>query len=455
MSSLFAALGVSVSGLSAQSAALGNISDDLSNAQTTGFKTIGTQFESLVTASSATDNSPGGVRASPQYQNDVQGNIASSSTTTNLAVSGQGFFPVIAAVQTTTGGTSFTNNYFTRQGDFTLNKDGYMVNSSGYYLLGYPVATDGTVNTSSTSEIQVSSLLDNPVATSTVTYAANLPASATAGAYTSTPSTLQVYDALGSTHQVSLTWAKTATNTWQATVVAANGGGLTDDYKAVFNVSAPTGTIASVTGVSAGYYNSSTGVLDGSAATLSAPASSTATAGSAATITLGNLLFPGATSVSAPQSIGLNLGTYDAANGVTQYANSSSTVAVSSFQQNGLGSGSFSNIGINSSGIVSINYSNGSTRQIYQIPIAQFNSPDNLQRVSGGAYQATLAAGTANLATAGTNGAGTIASSSLESSNVDIATEFTSMIQAQQVYSANAKTVTTLNQMLTTIIQAV
>ena len=138
MSSLFAALGVSVSGLSAQSAALGNISDDLSNAQTTGFKTIGTQFESLVTASSATDNSPGGVRASPQYQNDVQGNIASSSTTTNLAVSGQGFFPVIAAVQTTTGGTSFTNNYFTRQGDFTLNKDGYMVNSSGYYLLGYP-----------------------------------------------------------------------------------------------------------------------------------------------------------------------------------------------------------------------------------------------------------------------------------------------------------------------------
>ena len=450
MSSLFAALGVSVAGLSAQSASLGNISDNLSNAQTTGFKTIGTAFESLVTASSATDNSPGGVRAAPQYQNDVQGNIASSATATNMAISGQGFFPVIAAVQTSTGGTTFTSNYYTRQGDFTLNKDGYMVNGSGYYLQGYQLAVDGTPQ-SALSEIQVSSLLDNPVATSTVTYAANLPASVTSGQYTSTPSTLQVYDALGSTHDMSLTWSKTNTNVWQATVSTANGGGTTSNYKAVFNVtfnsSAPTGTIASMTGVSSGFYDSTTGAL---VTDLGAPATSTSTAGKSADVTLSGLSFPGA----GTQSIDLNLGTYGAATGVTQYANSASSVSVSSFQQNGLPVGSFSNIGISSSGIVSINYSNGSTRQIYQVPIALFNSPDNLQRVTGGAYQATLASGTPNIHSAGTSGAGTIASSSLEASNVDIATEFTNMIQAQQVYSANAKTVTTINQMLTTIIQA-
>jgi len=164
-----------------------------------------------------------------------------------------------------------------------------------------------------------------------------------------------------------------------------------------------------------------------------------------------NLTFPGTSS----QTVDLNLGAYNAASGVTQYSNSTNTVSVSSFSQDGLGEGSFSSVAINSGGIVSINYSNGSTREIYQIPIAQFNSPDNLQRVTGGVYSATLASGTANLSLAGTNGAGTIASSSLEASTVDIATEFTDMIQAQQVYSANAKTVTIIGQMLSTIIQAV
>ena len=434
MSSLFAALGVCVSGLNAQSAALGNISDNLSNAQTTGFKAIGTSFESLVTASSATNNNPGGVTSAPRYQNDVAGNIASTSTPTNLAISGQGFFPVIAAVQTTTGGTQFTNNYYTRQGDFTLNKDGYMVNGSGYYLLGYPIASNGTVNTSTTSEIQVSALLDNPVPTSTITYAANLPASATAGAYTATPSTLQVYDALGNQHQMSLTWSKTDVNSWDVVVDVTNGLGAASDYTATVPVtfSSAAGTIGTLSAIGAG-----------SGYTVDASATSAGLSF--------NLSFPGA----GTQAVDLNLGSYGVAGGTTQFANATSTVAVSSFQQNGLGEGSFSNIGINSSGIVAINYSNGSTRQIYQIPIALFNSPDNLQRISGGAYQATLGAGTANLSTAGTNGTGTISSSSLEASNVDIATEFTDMIQAQQVYSANAKTVTTLNSMLNTIIQAI
>ena len=432
MSSLFAALGVSVAGLDAQSQAIGNISDDLSNAQTTGFKSIGTEFEDLVTASSATDNSPGGVRASPLYQNDVQGTIQSTSTTTNLAISGQGFFPVISAVQTTSGGTQFTNNYYTRQGDFTLNQKGYMVNSSGYYLLGYPIAPDGTVNASSTTEVQISSLLDNPVATSTVTYTANLPAGASTG-YTSTASTIQVYDALGNTHQMSLTWTKTSTNNWQVSVDVAQGVSATSDYTATipvtFNSSSNVGTIQTVS-AGTGYTVDPTSTDAGASFSLS---------------------FPGA----GTQTVDLNLGAYNTASGTTQFANSTSTVGVSSFQQNGLGEGSFSSIGINNSGTVSINYSNGSTRQIYQIPIAQFNSPDNLQRITGGAYQATLASGTPNLSSAGTNGAGTISSGSLESSNVDIATEFTQMIQSQQIYSANAKTVTTVNQMLNTIIQAI
>ncbi|MDE2030237.1 MAG: flagellar hook protein FlgE [Alphaproteobacteria bacterium] len=437
MASLFAALNVSVAGLQAQSQAIGNISDNLSNSSTTGFKSIGTTFESFVTASNATSNSPGGVTATPAYQNDVQGTITTTSTSTNLAISGQGFFPVSTAVQTSTGATQFTgSNYYTRAGDFTTNKDGYLVNGSGYYLEGYTIDQNGNVNSSSTTPIQVSALLDNPVPTSTVTYAANLPASATAGSFTSSTSTIQIYDALGNTHDMSMTWVKTATNQWSVNVDVKDGLGSGSDYTATipvtFNSSSPAGTIKTVSAAGTGTYSVDTG--------------------SEAGVNFA-LTFPGTGS----QTVDLNLGTYNQATGVTQFASSGSStdVAVSSIQQNGLGEGSFSSISIDKSGIVSINYNNGSTREIYQVPVATFNSPDNLQRVSGSAYQATLASGTANLHIAGSFGAGTLSSGSLESSNVDIASEFTTMIQAQQVYSANAKVVTAVNQMLNTIIQAV
>ena len=112
--------------------------------------------------------------------------------------------------------------FFTRAGDFTLNKDGYMVNSAGYYLEGYTI-TGATVDTSAVSPIQISSLLDNPEATNAITYVANLPASATD--YTSTAATIDVYDALGSTHQTSVVWETTATpNVWRATVTVADAG---------------------------------------------------------------------------------------------------------------------------------------------------------------------------------------------------------------------------------------
>ncbi|MGB9151804.1 MAG: flagellar hook protein FlgE [Alphaproteobacteria bacterium] len=438
MASLFAALNVAVGGLSAQSQALGNISDDLSNAQTTGFKTIGTSFQDLVTASSATSNSPGGVQAIPQYENNVQGTIAASATSTNLAISGQGFFQVQSATQSATGATVLGSTYYTRQGDFTENANGYLVNSSGYYLDGWALSTSGT-KAASTTPIQISGLLDSPVATTSSTFAANLPAGAAVG-YTSTPSTVEIYDAEGQTHTMSLTWTKTGTNAWAVEVDVADGAGTNgSDYTATipvtFNSATNVGTMAAL-GTAGSSGASGTYTVD--------PVATDA----GATIPL---TFAG----EGPQSIDLNFGAYNQATGVTQFADSSGIVSVSSFQQNGLSKGSFSGIGIDANGIVSINYSNGSVREIYQIPIAMFNSPDNLQRISGGAYQATLASGTLNLYDAGTTGAGTVASSSLESSTVDIATEFTNLITSQQVYSANAKIVTTINQMLNTIIQAV
>lgn len=435
MGSLFSALTTAVAGLGAQSSAIGNISDNLSNAQTTGYKAVSTGFEELVNASNATVNNPGGVKATPSYQNDVQGSITSANTATYLAISGGGYFKVATASTDATGTTSFNSTpYYTREGDFTLDKNGYLVNGAGYYLTGYTVS-NGVTNTASTSPIQVSSLLNNPVPTSTVDFVGNLPANA-ASTYTASASTVQIYDALGRTHDVNYTWSNTSTaNTWNLKITIPD---------------------ASYTATTSVVFNDGTGA--GAAGTLKSIASYTGT------VTPAPFTVPSGTAnidLSADfgslgaQAITLNFGTLNGGTGVTQFSDTNATVSVTNFSQNGLPSGSFSNLGIDKSGIVSINYSNGTNLAIAQIPIATFDAQDQLQRVTGGAYEETISSGNANVFTAGSNGAGTINSSSLEQSNVDIATQFTQLIQAQQVYSANAKVVTTDNTLLQTTINMV
>lgn len=448
MASLFSALTVAVGGLAAQSSALGNISDNLSNSQTTGFKSIGTNFESLVTQSTAANNDPGGVRATPSYQNDVQGNLIQSSTATSLAISGQGFFSVESAVANADGSTTFNNSpLYTRQGDFTLDKNGYLVNGSGYYLTGWAVnSSTNTVDKSTVDPIQVSALLNNPVPSTSSTYNANLPSSAAVN-FTSSTSTIQLYDALGNTHDMNFSWTKTSASNWDLTVVAKGAGGvsgsgskdLTETIPFVFNSSTNIGSIASISSTASGGVGNYT-VVD-----------NTHTAENKAQVSF-NLDFA-AFGAGASQTMTLNFGDYNTPNGVTQYADSD--VTVSSFSQNGLPQGSFTNLSIDKNGLVSLNYNNGSLKTIAQIPIVQFYAQDQLQRVSGGAYEATLASGTARYSPPGTTGAGTIAANSLESSNVDIASQFTNMIQAQQIYSANAKTITTINNMLNTVINVV
>ncbi len=432
MGSLFAALTTAISGLDAQSTAIGNISDNLSNAQTTGYKAVGTAFEELVNSSSATVNNPGGVQALPSYQNDVQGSITSSNTSTSLAISGQGYFAVGTATVGTTGATTFTGaTYYTRQGDFTLNRSGYLVNSSGFYLNGYSVnASTGVVNTSTTSPIQISATLDNPVKTSLVSYNANLPSNATSG-YVSSTSTVLAYDSEGTTHDINYTWTKTSTaNQWDLQVTVPDAT-YTTSIPFTFNDGA-LGTAGTVEAI--GAYSSSA----------SAPSPYSVSSGTP-DVTL-SATFPGFTT---GQTIDLNFGdAYGSSTGLTQFANTSSTVTVNNFSQNGLPQGSFNSLSISKDGFVSINYSNGTTRSIAQIPIVQFYAQDQLQRVSGGAYEATIDAGTARYNTPGIAGAGTLSSSSLESSNVDIANEFTGLIEAQQIYSANAKIVTTDSQLL-------
>lgn len=439
--SLYAALQCAVGGLSAQSAAIGNISDNLANAQTTGYKAVETRFEALVTQSNANVNDPGGVSASPYYLNGSQGNLVQVESDTSLAISGAGFFPVRAAVVGADGTTSFGNTtYFTRAGDFTLNKSGYMVNGSGYYLTGYSVDENGVVDTSSSDPIQLSELLDNPVATSTVEYAANLPSSAAVG-YVTSPSTIQVYDSLGGAHNLTFTWTKIATSEWDLNIVVPKGKldsvtGDYVDYDATIRYTFNDGTGGTTAGTLASYPNGIAAGADWTVIDTSATG-----AGNSADISF-NLDFDGAGS----QAIKIDFGTYNKSNGLTQFDDT--TISVSTFDQNGIPRGSFQSLSVDGNGFVTLNYDNGRSRTIAQIPVVQFFAEGQLQRITGGAFSQTLASGSARYSLAGTNGAGKLVSNAIESSNVDIADQFTKMIQAQQVYSANAKTIVTSNTMM-------
>jgi flagellar hook protein FlgE len=214
--SLFGALDTAVSGLSAQSASFGNIAYDIANSQTVGFKEVNTAFSDLLTASTATVNDPGSVAATPLYENNVQGTIVQSVDPLALAISGQGFFPVSQTVANDNGQTTFsTTPSYTRAGDFQINQAGFLVNSAGDYLNGWSVdPTTGVVNAGAIAPIQVSQSAFNPVPTSTVTLAANLPATPAAG--TPVSSQANIYDSLGTAHPITLNWTQVAgnPNTW-------------------------------------------------------------------------------------------------------------------------------------------------------------------------------------------------------------------------------------------------
>ncbi len=448
--SLFDAMYTAITGLNSQQIDIGNISQNVANAQTVGYKGLNTSFQSLVFGNGQFDE-PGDVAAVTTSTNDVSGSLVQSQQATSLAINGQGFFVVKAPPASTTNGTSTFNaqDLYTRAGDFAVNANGYLVNSAGYYLEGYPVdAATGALAGTTTQPIQIPRTDSTPVATSTASLLANLPSSAaisgTPGYTAPSPVTEQIYDAQGNSHTVTIQFNKTAANTWDATISAAGsakpqadpvtlkltfGDGVT---KAPDGTVPAAGTLASITDISA--------TKNGTPPTISAD-----TAGGAASVGLtfdfGN----------GNQTVSLGLGTYGGTTGLTQFAGTS--VDVSSQTQNGSAPGTLTGLTIDQNGFVNLSYTNGQTTKAFQVAVAQFNAPDQLDRVTGTAYAATSDSGNANVSVAGADGAGTISPSTLEQSNVDIASELTNLITAQQVYSSNARVITTANQMVQTLNQ--
>ena len=394
-------LNTSVSGMQANSNWLSSISQNVANANTTGYKNVETEFETLVDQIANGSQDFGGVSTSQVALNALQGNVVSTSTSTDLAIQGAGYFVVSDA----SGAL-----YLTRNGSFTPDASGDLVNSAGYYLMAAnvqngvsPIAANSltglqkvnVVNAGQTATPTTSATLTaNLPSTATAVAAANLPSANSASSTYTEATSLVVYDNLGGAHTINLYFTNTGSNTWEVDAFDAS------------------------TASASGGFPYSSGPLATQTLTFS-PTNGSLTSGSPISIAVPN-----------GQTMSLDL------SGMTQLAAGFNVTAATA---NGNAPSGINGVSVSTSGSLTFNYANGTSSAAYDIPLANVVSPDNLASVKGGAYLQTSASGPVYLGTAGGAGFGSIESSSLESSTVDLATELTEMIQAQSAYEANSK----------------
>jgi flagellar hook-basal body protein len=248
--SLFGAMNSAISGLNAQSNAFGNISDNVANAQTIGFKRVDTAFVDFLTTSTPTVNAPGAVVARPDYVNDVQGAVTQTDNPLGLAIAGQGFFAVSQQTGQVNNLPTFNpQQFYTRAGDFQMNKNGYLVNSAGQFLNGWSVdAATQVADENRLAPIQVSQTIYNPVATSQVDLSANLPATP-ANPASPVTSLFNGFDTFGMPYAITLNWVQSdpVTNTWTVSIKAAGAVGFVGAVDVDLGTATQTGTIPSGT----------------------------------------------------------------------------------------------------------------------------------------------------------------------------------------------------------------
>lgn len=427
--SLYSALYAGVSGLGAQASAMATVADNITNVNTIGYKGVSAQFQTLVTDGRVRSNySAGGVSATPKALISKQGLLQASSSLTDIGIDGSGFF----VVRSGTG----DEVSFTRAGSFTPDSQGYLRNSAGYYLQGWPLDADGKYvdngNLNTLQSIRPSALTGSAMPTSKIALRANLQSTATpiTGAYvpgsmasgTLSPQfsrSVDVYDSQGTSHRLTFNFVKTAANEWVAEI-----SGNPAEITSVGGAPVTTGLLAS----GKVKFNGD-GSLDlaGSDPALFAD------------LDIGWANGAG----SAP--IRLSLGSDDGLDGLTQSA--SESALLSSTVDGGM-LGTVASVEISDAGVVSAIFEDGTARAIYQLPIATFQNPDGLTRIGGNAYIMSQDSGNFAINKPGALGAGTIAAGKLEASNVDLAQEFSNMILFQRAYSASSKIITTVDDML-------
>ena len=402
-----------ISGLSANSTAMTVIGDNIANVNTTAFKSNKSSFANILSQSlggSATDGIGRGVEfwgVSPSWS---QGSIESTSNSTDMAVNGKGFF----MVEDDSGSV-----FYTRAGEFSFNKDGFLVNPDGLYVQGYTVssvAADGTISLGAMENINVpGESTTPPQATTTSTLDINLDAGAAVNdTYSSTQT---VYDSLGNAIPLTLTFTKTAANAWTA------------------SVSVPTGTVTTPA--------ADVGITN---ANLTFDGNGNLNTGSDPSITLSNL-------VNGAADITINWDLFDTAGttygDLTQYAASSTT----NFNtQNGYAAGNLRGVSVDEKGVVTGAYSNGQLTPLYQVVLADFPSYFGLSKLGKNLYAESRASGQVMPGVPLGGSLGSISPSAIEMSNVDLAQEFVKMITTQRAFQANSRVITTSDEVLQELI---
>ncbi|MDR3764992.1 MAG: flagellar hook protein FlgE [Acidobacteriota bacterium] len=395
---------IPLSGLSACDTALATISNNLANLNTTAYKDATASFQDLFYQLMGTNGAGdmmqvgGGATVNAISSNFKSGSVQDTGVSTDVSITGNGFYVV----------QDGSNLYYTRAGNFTQDKDGYLVTADGYKVMGYP-AVGGVVNTTGGLQaIQLPMGMTNPpVQTTTMSINANLSsATATGGTY---DTSITVYDSLGTSHVLSIDFTENSTGNWGYTVTVPSS-----------EVTGGTGTNTTV----------ATG-------TLSFDSSGQLTSTTPISLSIPNLA-DGAANMSISWALANSSGT----GLVTQVAGASGTSATS---QNGYTSGSLNSFTINADGTIDGTFTNGS-QVVGQMALANFANLQGLSKEGNNTYAATINSGAAVVGAPGTSSLGTLVGGALELSNVDMSTEFSNLIVAERGYQANAKSVTTFDQ---------
>ncbi len=386
-----------LTGLESNNTALNTIANNLANMSTVGYKDQTDQFSTLFyqQLNSGVNGAVQvgvGTQVATTETDFSNGSPTPTTQATEMALQGNGFFLI----------DDHGQQELTRAGDFVLNTTGALQTTSGASVMGYPAA-NGSITVGAGVQPIVLPLGQTMASkqTGAINIQANLDASASADATSSVPAPVTLYDSLGAAHQTTVTFTKTGSNTW------------------TYNIALPAGDAAGSAGT--------TGTLtfDG-AGNLTSPTGS-----------IGGISFTGLADGASNMNFSWNLSS------LTQTASSSNVAGAT---QDGYGSGSYQDFSVDGNGVVQANFSNGQSQVIGQVAVATVANMQGLQATNNTAFLATQASGPVVIGTPGTAGRGTIEDKALESSNVDVSTEFSALIVAQRAFEANSKSVTTFDQ---------
>ncbi len=418
-----------LSGLSTASTSLDVIGNNIANANTTGFKMSQAQFTDIYAnalgAGGSSANQVGiGSKVAEISQRFTQGNISGSSNPLDIAINGTGFFRM-------NNGGEIT---YSRNGQFHVDNNGFIVNSNNLNLTGYLTDATGSIVPTEPSNLRLSTSDISPSATTSAAAGLNLDSRTVVPAVVpvfdaTDPSTYAsstsatVFDTLGNSHVFTMFFQKTASGAW-----------------------------------------STFGTIDGATAAGGVPVGVTLGGGASQALTFdtnGLLTAPvGSIAVSVDlNAVATNLGTVNDATTPFNFDLDLSTATqfganfgVNSLSQNGFTSGRLAGFDVADDGVISGNFTNGESRTLGQIVLANFSNPQGLIPLGDSQWAQTSAAGEPLVGAPRSGPLGVLESSSVEESNVDLTTELVNMITAQRVYQANAKTIETQDAILQTLV---